>query len=132
MSSSSNEALGINKRFWRKTKLGSQDYTAREQQLTGQTSADGNGDGSVAPGTSTGYRTYKRRWFGFVQLTLMNIMVSWDVSRLISFTSLGTPLCGPCSLAGCLSLHLKSKLDRVDETSANNVFPLDKDSRGAI
>lgn len=28
------------------------------------------------------YRTYKRRWFGLVQLTLMNVMVSWDVSLL--------------------------------------------------
>lgn len=26
------------------------------------------------------YRTYKRRWFGLVQLVLLNIVVSWDVS----------------------------------------------------
>jgi FLVCR family MFS transporter 7 len=26
------------------------------------------------------YRTYKRRWFGLLQLTLLNIIVSWDVS----------------------------------------------------
>lgn len=25
------------------------------------------------------YRTYKRRWFGLVQLVLLNIVVSWDV-----------------------------------------------------
>ena len=25
------------------------------------------------------YRTYKRRWFGVVQLVLLNIVVSWDV-----------------------------------------------------
>ncbi|KAL8798796.1 MAG: hypothetical protein Q9200_007694, partial [Gallowayella weberi] len=24
------------------------------------------------------YRTYKRRWFGLMQLVLMNIIVSWD------------------------------------------------------
>ncbi|KAL3962523.1 hypothetical protein ACCO45_004046 [Purpureocillium lilacinum] len=35
-------------------------------------------EGSVTNGTSTEYRTYKRRWFGLVQLTLMNIVVSWD------------------------------------------------------
>lgn len=26
------------------------------------------------------YKVYKRRWFGLVQLTLLNIIVSWDVS----------------------------------------------------
>jgi len=26
------------------------------------------------------YRVYKRRWFGLFQLTLLNIIVSWDVS----------------------------------------------------
>lgn len=34
-----------------------------------------NGDGHHAGVT---YRTYRRRWFGLVQLTLLNIMVSWD------------------------------------------------------
>jgi hypothetical protein len=28
------------------------------------------------------YKVYKRRWFGLVQLTLLNIIVSWDVSTL--------------------------------------------------
>lgn len=28
-----------------------------------------------------GYKVYKRRWFGLVQITLLNIVVSWDVSR---------------------------------------------------
>lgn len=27
------------------------------------------------------YRVYKRRWFGLVQLALLNIIVSWDVCR---------------------------------------------------
>lgn len=26
------------------------------------------------------YRVYKRRWFGLLQLVLLNIMISWDVS----------------------------------------------------
>ncbi|KAI0204596.1 major facilitator superfamily domain-containing protein [Astrocystis sublimbata] len=34
-------------------------------------SSDGDGNGIV-------YKVYKRRWFGLVQLTLMNIIVSWD------------------------------------------------------
>lgn len=32
---------------------------------------DGDGDGTV-------YKVYKRRWFGLIQLTLLNIVVSWD------------------------------------------------------
>ena len=28
------------------------------------------------------YRSYKIRWLGFVQLALMNIVVSWDVSGI--------------------------------------------------
>jgi hypothetical protein len=27
------------------------------------------------------YRVYKRRWFGLVQIVLLNILVSWDVSH---------------------------------------------------
>lgn len=34
--------------------------------------------------TSPAYRVYKRRWFGLVQLILLNIIVSWDVCRTIS------------------------------------------------
>lgn len=37
-------------------------------------------EGSIRAGVV--YRTYKRRWFGLVQLTLLNIIVSWDVSTL--------------------------------------------------
>ncbi|KAI1811201.1 major facilitator superfamily domain-containing protein [Poronia punctata] len=55
--------------------------------------ADGNGndrgdvgheghEGHEGPerpeGESPVYKTYKRRWFGLVQLTLLNIVVSWD------------------------------------------------------
>lgn len=39
-----------------------------------------DGHDSVAEGQFTDYRTYRRRWFGLVQLTLLNIIVSWDVS----------------------------------------------------
>lgn len=31
------------------------------------------------------YKVYKRRWFGLVQLTLSNIIVSWDVSAFCFF-----------------------------------------------
>ena len=35
------------------------------------------GEGVVGEGRV--YKTYKRRWFGLVQLVLLNIVVSWDV-----------------------------------------------------
>lgn len=42
--------------------------------------------GTMESGTATAavveYKVYKRRWFGLVQLTLLNIIVSWDVSTL--------------------------------------------------
>lgn len=31
-------------------------------------------------GTVEFFKVYKRRWFGLIQLTLLNIIVSWDVS----------------------------------------------------
>lgn len=65
---------GVGGRFWRKQKLGSRDFTLQER-----TEGEGEGDGSIHQGASTEYRTYKRRWFGLAQLTLMNIIVSWDV-----------------------------------------------------
>jgi hypothetical protein len=45
--------------------------------------------GSVAefrsPNPPQEYRVYKRRWFGLLQLVLLNIIVSWDVSALIHY-----------------------------------------------
>jgi hypothetical protein len=68
-------------RFWRKQKLGSRDFTLQERRATGEGEADVEAEeGSIRQGVSTEYRTYKRRWFGLAQLTLMNIIVSWDVS----------------------------------------------------
>ncbi|KAH7198008.1 major facilitator superfamily domain-containing protein [Fusarium flagelliforme] len=71
---------GAGVRFWRKQKLGSRDFTLNEPRETGEVEGDGEGerDGSIRQGASTEYRTYKRRWFGLIQLTLMNIIVSWD------------------------------------------------------
>lgn len=39
-------------------------------------------DNANEDGTYQFYRVYKRRWFGLVQLTLLNIIVSWDVSLI--------------------------------------------------
>ncbi|KAM0562781.1 hypothetical protein ACHAPJ_001621 [Fusarium lateritium] len=71
---------GAGVRFWRKQKLGSRDFTLQEHRETGEGEGEGEGEGngSIHQGASTEYRTYKRRWFGLAQLTLMNIIVSWD------------------------------------------------------
>ena len=44
---------------------------------------DNDDDAPREPTTGTDgvvYKVYKRRWFGLVQLVLLNIIVSWDVS----------------------------------------------------
>lgn len=40
-------------------------------------------------GSSPHFRVYKRRWFGLLQLVLLNIVVSWDVC-IFPFTLLDT------------------------------------------
>ncbi|POR33848.1 Major facilitator superfamily domain-containing protein 7 [Tolypocladium paradoxum] len=77
MKSGGKDALGG--RFWHR-KLGSQDYTMYEPTVGENGAVDAEREGGVASRPWTGYRTYKRRWFGLVQLTLMNIVVSWDAS----------------------------------------------------
>lgn len=73
-SASSTEAL----RFWRSKKDSSQDFSLQERE----TPSTDEQHPDIENGTSTEYRTYKRRWFGLAQLTLMNIMVSWGVSQV--------------------------------------------------
>ncbi|KAJ2969767.1 hypothetical protein NUW58_g9902 [Xylaria curta] len=43
------------------------------------------GDGDTGSGTV--YKVYRRRWFGLVQLTLLNIFISWDVSVASRFVA---------------------------------------------
>ncbi len=50
----------------------------------------GNGSGDGAETAANGgvvYKVYKRRWFGLVQLVLLNIIVSWDVSKIAMHNS---------------------------------------------
>jgi hypothetical protein len=48
-------------------------------------SAPGNGASAVEEAK---FKVYKRRWFGVVQLVLLNTIVSWDVSTTPFLTSL--------------------------------------------
>lgn len=86
-------------------KRGSENEVAIEMELAPTTRSLGRGAGNgtdgaqldvdgtdVDEGTTASvaaaervYKVYKRRWFGLVQLTLLNIIASWDVSRRAFF-----------------------------------------------
>ncbi len=57
-----------------KKRHGSQYYTLQTRSVGTE------GDEASSHVQMAEYRTYKRRWFGLLQLILMNIIVSWDVS----------------------------------------------------
>jgi hypothetical protein len=67
---------------------GPNDVSGIEADETGAP-ASGNGTGVV-------YKQYKRRWFGLVQIVLLNIIVSWDVSALF----VNFPIISPLFLHG--------------------------------
>jgi FLVCR family MFS transporter 7 len=77
----SSKSVGSNEiggsRFWsgKAVKLSSRDYSVPENPEDG---VELEGATSISRGEHSEYRVYKRRWFGLAQLTLMNIMVSWD------------------------------------------------------
>ena len=54
----------------------SQDTMRDENASARETALQGVLREPLAP---VGYKVYKRRWFGLVQLILLNIIVSWDV-----------------------------------------------------
>jgi MFS transporter, FLVCR family, MFS-domain-containing protein 7 len=62
--------------------LGPGDDEASPRRVTANRGLEHNGgenlEGTVSGGTE--FKTYKRRWFGLIQLVLLNIIVSWDVS----------------------------------------------------
>lgn len=59
--------------------------TVEEQsQLAGTNSAELPMMAREANGGQVVYRVYKRRWFGLMQLVLLNIVVSWDVRGIFN------------------------------------------------
>jgi len=64
--------------------LGDEDLRAA---INGRGNASADGLGQTRSGGMV-YKVYKRRWFGLVQLVLLNIIVSWDVSTCICSASL--------------------------------------------
>ncbi|OTB09555.1 hypothetical protein M426DRAFT_50598 [Hypoxylon sp. CI-4A] len=63
------------------------DIAAERAQELESASIDDGDRGSIT------YKVYKRRWFGLVQLTLLNIIVSWDVSAYHSLPICSRPRC---------------------------------------
>ena len=77
---------------WRELK--EEDRAGRDIELPSRTRSRDGTDAGAEPGEGEGaalgataqrrgdmeYRVYRRRWFGLIQLTLLNIIVSWDVS----------------------------------------------------
>ncbi len=60
---------------------GSVNATAEIIENAGGTAGEGD------EGSGTVYRVYKRRWLGLAQLTLLNLVVSWDVSLASYFAA---------------------------------------------
>ena len=62
--------------------LGSDDEGTSPRGVNADNGADD--DGTITS-SETEFKVYKRRWFGLVQLVLLNIIVSWDVSGTCGF-----------------------------------------------
>ena len=80
------EATRVRQTLSRSTKDGSGNGIELVETEAARAASGGSGstkahdESARAPEYSGEYKVYKRRWFGLVQLTLLNIIVSWDVS----------------------------------------------------
>ena len=59
-------------------------YSDGELEATRTRSTTEGDEVALANGQHVVYRVYKIRWFGLTQLILLNIIVSWDVSRIVT------------------------------------------------
>ena len=59
-------------------------YTDGELEAVRTRSMPDGDEDALANGQHVVYRVYKIRWFGLTQLILLNIIVSWDVSRIVT------------------------------------------------
>lgn len=77
----------------------------------------------VATAAEGEYKVYKRRWFGLVQLTLLNIIVSWDVSGFLSLVVTWSSLLFPgrVPLASALDPPAATRLCRASYTVQDGV-----------
>ena len=59
-------------------------YSDGELEATRTRSMPDGDESALANGQHVVYRVYKIRWFGLTQLILLNIIVSWDVSSIVT------------------------------------------------
>ena len=59
-------------------------YSDGELEATRTRSMPEGDEDALADGQHVVYRVYKIRWFGLTQLILLNIIVSWDVSGIVT------------------------------------------------
>ena len=67
-------------------------YSDEELEATRTRSIPEGDEAALANGENVVYRVYKIRWFGLTQLILLNIIVSWDVSRISTLTQYTTKI----------------------------------------
>jgi FLVCR family MFS transporter 7 len=87
--------------------LGPGDDEASPRRVTADRGLEHN-EGENLEGTVSGgpkFKTYKRRWFGLIQLVLLNIIVSWDVSISSIPSVQPAPIPMLMQRSGCLSLR---------------------------
>lgn len=95
---------------WKEIQDGEHNGTQRSNIELSDRNLDGDADASRSHGTPAGalgettYKVYKRRWFGLVQLTLLNIIISWDVSAFLLILG-HSPVVGPVVWLGKESLR---------------------------
>lgn len=93
---SRNVVVNVGPPYTRSSNSGEADVELAERSSQGNVQKAGGEDGGTATRNGGGddgdntelganapvteYKVYKRRWFGLMQLTLLNIIVSWDVS----------------------------------------------------
>jgi hypothetical protein len=79
--------------------VGSAEHEGREERVIGENDHHHADRGNRSHGrhggsrtySHTHYKVYKRRWFGLLQLVLLNIVVSWDVSLIFPLIPFDLP-----------------------------------------
>ena len=78
-------------------------YSDGELEATRTRSTSEGDEVALASGQNVVYRVYKIRWFGLTQLILLNIIVSWDVSRIVTSVQYTTRILAHILRSGSLT-----------------------------
>lgn len=69
-------------------RTGESSKSAEQGNVIALGDAQEHGEAHGSRGQHHHFKVYKRRWFGLFQLTLLNIIVSWDASSPETVTSI--------------------------------------------